>query len=120
MPLTLIGRATPQTGHRRRKLVDAVPAEGRHKPASHPVSISSEGLHAPKVDGGGTPQLRIAKLLHLCGLAASTGEATRKLLENAVSINGEKFIGKVLLARSVRRRRNHPAGQENRAYQVDT
>ena len=61
-----------------------------------PVSISSEGLSAPKVDGGGTPQLRIAKLLQLCGLASSTGEATRKLLENAVSINGEKFIGKVL------------------------
>jgi tyrosyl-tRNA synthetase len=60
------------------------------------VSISSEGLSAPKVDGGGTPQLRIAKLLQLCGLAASTGEATRKLLENAVSVNGEKFVGKVL------------------------
>jgi tyrosyl-tRNA synthetase len=60
------------------------------------VSVSSEGLSAPKVDGGGVPQLRVAKLLQLCGLAASTGEATRKLLENAVSINGEKFIGKVL------------------------
>ncbi len=60
------------------------------------VSVSSEGLNAPKVDGGGTPPFRIAKLLQLCGLAASTGEATRKLLENAVSINGEKFIGKVL------------------------
>ena len=60
------------------------------------VSLGSEGLHAPKVDGGGTPQLRIAKLLQLTGLAASTGEATRKLLENAVSINGEKFVGKVL------------------------
>jgi len=60
------------------------------------VSITSEGLSAPKVDGGGTPPFRIAKLLQLCGLAASTGEATRKLNENAVSINGEKFIGKVL------------------------
>jgi len=60
------------------------------------VSLSSEGLHAPKVDGGGIPHLRIAKLLQLTGLAASTGEATRKLLENAVSINGEKFVGKVL------------------------
>ena len=60
------------------------------------VSVSSEGLHSPPVDGGGTPHLRIAKLLQLCGLAASTGEATRKLLENAVSINGEKFVGKVL------------------------
>jgi tyrosyl-tRNA synthetase len=60
------------------------------------VSLSSENLHAPQVDGGGAPALRIAKLLQLTGLAASTGEATRKLNENAVSINGAKFIGKVL------------------------
>jgi len=60
------------------------------------ISMASEGLHSPPVDGGGIPHLRIAKVLQLSGLAASTGEATRKLLENAVSINGEKFIGKVL------------------------
>jgi tyrosyl-tRNA synthetase len=34
--------------------------------------------------------------LVLAGLAASAGEATRKLAENAVSINGEKFSGKSL------------------------
>jgi tyrosyl-tRNA synthetase len=53
------------------------------------ISLAGEGLHAE--DG-----VRIAKLLHLAGLAASTGEATRKLAENAVSINGEKFTGKTL------------------------
>jgi len=36
------------------------------------------------------------KLLHLAGLAASGGEATRKLAENAVSVDGEKFAEKVL------------------------
>ncbi len=41
-------------------------------------------------------ELKMAKLLVLAGLAASTGEATRKLAENAVSVNGEKFSGKVL------------------------
>ena len=41
-------------------------------------------------------EVKMAKLLVLAGLAASTGEATRKLAENAVSVNGEKFGGKVL------------------------
>ena len=40
--------------------------------------------------------LRIPKLLQLAGLAASTGEATRKLTENAVSINGEKFSDRTI------------------------
>ena len=61
------------------------------------VSVSSEGLRAPSIDGSeAEPQLRIAKLLQLAELAYSTGEATRKLGENAVSVNGEKFSGKVL------------------------
>jgi tyrosyl-tRNA synthetase len=55
------------------------------------VSLSAEGLAA--TDGTG---LRIAKLLQLVGLAASVGEATRKLAENAVSINGTKFTVKTL------------------------
>jgi tyrosyl-tRNA synthetase len=41
-------------------------------------------------------EIKMAKLLVLAGLAASTGEATRKLAENAVSVNGEKFAEKVL------------------------
>jgi len=55
------------------------------------IALSAEGLAAP--DGAG---IRIAKLLQLAGLAASAGEANRKLGENAVSINGEKFSGKTL------------------------
>jgi tyrosyl-tRNA synthetase len=49
------------------------------------VSLGAEGL---MTDLG---EVKMAKLLALAGLAASTGEATRKLAENAVSINGEKF-----------------------------
>ena len=54
------------------------------------VSAASEGLLLPEGD------VRVPKLLVLAGLAASTGEATRKLAENAVSVAGEKFSGKVL------------------------
>ena len=49
------------------------------------VSLASEGLLAD--DGA----VRLPKLLVLAGLAASAGEATRKLAENAVSLNGDKF-----------------------------
>ncbi len=34
--------------------------------------------------------VKIAKLLQLAGLVASAGEGTRKLAENAVSLNGAK------------------------------
>jgi len=57
------------------------------------VSLTAEGLQAESDNG---TMLKAAKLLQLTGLAASGGEATRKLQENAVSINGEKFSGKVL------------------------
>jgi tyrosyl-tRNA synthetase len=60
------------------------------------VSLTAEGLPAPIIDGSDLRQLRAAKLLQLAGLAPSTGEATRKLAENSVSVNGEKFTGKVL------------------------
>ena len=55
------------------------------------VSLAAEGLAAAEGSG-----LRVAKLLQLAGLAASAGEATRKLAENAVSVNGAKFSGKAL------------------------
>jgi tyrosyl-tRNA synthetase len=54
------------------------------------ISPSEEGLMP---DGNG---LRTAKLLQLAGLASSTGEANRKLGENAVSLNGEKFSEKLI------------------------
>jgi tyrosyl-tRNA synthetase len=57
------------------------------------ISLSTEGLLATDT---AEPTLRIPKLLQLAGLAASTGEATRKLTENAVSINGEKFTARSL------------------------
>jgi tyrosyl-tRNA synthetase len=60
------------------------------------VARSAEGLYAAVGDGGGEPMLRLPKLLQLAGLAPSAGEATRKLKENAVSINGEKFSAAVV------------------------
>ena len=53
------------------------------------VAKAAEGLSA-STDGLPMTAVRTPKLLVLAGLAASTGEATRKLSENAVSINGEK------------------------------
>ena len=57
------------------------------------ISLASEGLLATDTT---EPTLRIPKLLQLAGLASSTGEATRKLAENAVSIDGTKFTGRTL------------------------
>jgi len=54
------------------------------------ISLAAEGLLAEP------GAVRLPKLLHLAGLAASGGEATRKLAENAVSVDGEKFAEKVL------------------------
>jgi len=55
------------------------------------VARDAEGLVA--LEGSG---LRVPKLLQLTGLAASAGEATRKLSENAVSINGAKFADRTI------------------------
>jgi tyrosyl-tRNA synthetase len=53
------------------------------------ISLAEEGLlSAPE---SGVAEIRVPKLLVLTGLASSTGEATRKLAENAVSLNGEKI-----------------------------
>jgi tyrosyl-tRNA synthetase len=57
------------------------------------VSLAEEGLMAAVADGGAV-EIRVPKLLVLAGLASSTGEATRKLAENAVSLNGEKISGR--------------------------
>ena len=59
------------------------------------ISLSAEGL-AVAGDSQVGAEVRVAKLLLLAGLASSTGEATRKLAENAVSVEGEKFSGKTL------------------------
>jgi tyrosyl-tRNA synthetase len=55
------------------------------------VSLSTEGL----LDAT-SGEVRIPKLLQLSGLAPSAGEATRKLAENAVSLNGEKISARTL------------------------
>jgi tyrosyl-tRNA synthetase len=52
------------------------------------VSLRSEGLHG--ASDAAAPGIRLPKLLQLAGLAASAGEAQRKLKENAVSLNGQK------------------------------
>ncbi len=48
------------------------------------ISLASEGLTTDNAT------MKLPKLLVLAGLAPSTGEASRKLKENAVSLNGEK------------------------------
>jgi tyrosyl-tRNA synthetase len=58
------------------------------------VAAGTEGLIA---DG----QVRLPKLLVLAGLAASAGEAQRKLAENAVSVNGEKFAERTIAREAV-------------------
>jgi tyrosyl-tRNA synthetase len=54
------------------------------------ISLATDGLAIED------SVIRLPKLLQLAGLASSTGEATRKLGENAVSVNGEKFSEKLL------------------------
>jgi tyrosyl-tRNA synthetase len=53
------------------------------------IALSEDGLVVTTDQD--TEELRIPKLLVLAGLAPSAGEATRKITENAVSINGEKI-----------------------------
>ncbi len=59
------------------------------------ISLTTEGLVVELGLKEGSV-VRLPKLLQLAGLASSTGEATRKLGENAVSVNGEKFSEKLL------------------------
>jgi tyrosyl-tRNA synthetase len=59
------------------------------------ISIAAEGLIAAMTEDL-PPVLRVPRLLVLAGLTPSTGEGTRKLAENAVSINGVKFTERVI------------------------
>jgi tyrosyl-tRNA synthetase len=59
------------------------------------ISLAAEGLVVELGLREGAV-VRVPKLLQLAGLASSTGEATRKLGENAVSVDGEKFSEKLL------------------------
>ncbi len=61
------------------------------------VDLADEGLFAAATDDApGERWVRLPKLLQLAGLASSGGEAMRKIKENAVSVNGEKFSGVVI------------------------
>jgi tyrosyl-tRNA synthetase len=63
----------------------------------HPNQPGLEEYIQPDIPGSAPPAraIRIARLLQLAGLAASMGEATRKIAENAVSIDGRRFSAKV-------------------------
>jgi tyrosyl-tRNA synthetase len=54
------------------------------------VAMHAEGLMHISDAATGASSVRAATLLVMTGLASSSGEATRKLNENAVSINGTK------------------------------
>jgi tyrosyl-tRNA synthetase len=70
------------------------------------ISLSTEGLEIPVSETDKelvasesldlAPMMRVPRLLVLAGLAASTGEATRKIAENAVSINGDKCAERIV------------------------
>ncbi len=58
------------------------------------VSRSAEKLVVESGPGG--TSVNVAVLLKEAGLAASTGEARRKIEESAVSVNGRRFRGKTI------------------------
>jgi tyrosyl-tRNA synthetase len=55
------------------------------------IRLDTDGLIAAD-----SQDLRMTKLLVLAGLAASAGEATRKLAENAVSVDGRKITERII------------------------
>jgi tyrosyl-tRNA synthetase len=67
---------------------------------SEDVPVVEVSLISAEALSTGDPQddfvIRIAKALQITGLASSMGEATRKLLENAVSVDGQKCKEKLL------------------------
>ena len=69
-------------------------------PTDIKVSLGARELVAPATEDMGVV-LRIPKLLVLAGLAASVAEANRKLVENAVSLNGVKFSGKLYSKKAI-------------------
>jgi tyrosyl-tRNA synthetase len=69
--------------------------EADHAAANWATQFQQRGVadDLPEVEVslvGATNLVRTSTLLVLAGLASSNGEATRKILENAVSVNGEK------------------------------
>lgn len=63
------------------------------------VFLDTDGLFVSNTEQPGDEKLvRIAKLLQICGLAASASEASRKIGEGAVLVNNERFTEKTLSA----------------------
>jgi tyrosyl-tRNA synthetase len=60
------------------------------------VQISLAAAEALLMSESGAFAVRTVKALQLSGLASSIGDATRKLAEGAVSVNGEKYGEKLL------------------------
>jgi tyrosyl-tRNA synthetase len=58
------------------------------------IDLREQGLLEP-FGPGQVNAVKVAKLLQLAGLTTSVSEATRKLGENAISINGQRFSGKL-------------------------
>jgi len=58
------------------------------------ISLALDGLVVEQVAEASV--VRLPKLLQVAGLASSAGEATRKIAENAVSVDGEKYSDKTL------------------------
>jgi tyrosyl-tRNA synthetase len=63
----------------------------------NPYEPTLEEYIQPEIPGSAHPTraIRIPRLLQLAGLATSVSEATRKISENAVTIDGRKFSGKL-------------------------
>jgi tyrosyl-tRNA synthetase len=59
------------------------------------VSLSAEGLMEPATVDMGVV-IRIPRLIVLANLAGSAREATSKVMDNAFSLNGEKFSGRFI------------------------
>jgi tyrosyl-tRNA synthetase len=66
------------------------------EPGLMAVETPGSGILVPTDDAAIGTFMRVPKLLVLAGLAASMGEATRKLKENAVSVNGVKTQGQAI------------------------
>ena len=84
----------------------------QQRAVSEDVPVVQVSLASGGAGGWRMGAVRMPKLLVLAGLASSAGEATRKLAENAVSVNGEKFAGKVLTQGGAGRGAGAAAGEE--------
>lgn len=74
---------------------------------------------APNIPGGPGLQIRVPKLLVKLGLAASGAEASRKLAENAVKIDGELVTNAVICVKSLPARTTVRVGKKAKVAKVE-